>query len=102
MLKKTLYIFLLVCCQSLLADGQAVYSGQITDVGSRLTVSGVEMQLANSVVYTQSDFDGNFLIKNEAVDSVVSPKNKYQFFNQELFEGFHVNNSHTKKHELNV
>jgi len=81
MLYKGLQIIGFVFCLSFWANAQAVYSGQITDVGSRLSLSDVSVELANSVKQTVSDFGGNFLLKNEAIDSLETPKNKYQFFN---------------------
>ncbi len=77
-------------CLPFLTNGQAIYSGQITDVGTRSSVPDVDIKLANTVNSTVSDYDGNFLLQNSAVNSVPIPKNKYHFFNHAvLWESDH-------------
>ncbi|MFT7452093.1 MAG: hypothetical protein ACI9VN_002823 [Patescibacteria group bacterium] len=67
-----------------LSHGQAIYDGHIQDAGTRNELSEVNIQLLGSDIETQSNFYGDFLLKNTKTDALQFLSNSYRFFNNAM------------------
>lgn len=63
---------------------QAIYNGHIQDVVTGVAIAGVDVSLLSSDVSVNSNYHGNFLIKNTELDSIRPLLNTYRFYNNAM------------------
>ena len=77
---KSLLIFLF----PLAISGQAIYDGNVRDVVSQAPIADVQVDLMHSPLNATTNFFGDFLLKNEATDSLSKAPQSFRFYNNSI------------------
>ncbi len=83
-MRTQVLIVMVILWSSLFIKGQAIYTGHIQDVASRKSLSDVSVHLLNSSIESNSNYFGDFLIKNSETDSIHYNQNSYRFYNNSV------------------
>lgn len=75
-------VFLLLTVYS--SQAQAIYNGHVQDVATQEPIRGVSVELLHSDREVESNYFGDFLIKNTALDSIIPAPSSFRFQNNVL------------------
>ncbi len=83
-MQNLLFTSLLLLLLPVFLPGQAIYNGHVRDVSTRIALSDVQVELLHSDQQVQSNYFGDFILRNTEKDSIPQAINTYHFFNNSM------------------
>ncbi len=80
-ISKFIFVFLIL---PFITQGQAIYNGNVRDVASGQFISDADVELLYSDIKERSNIFGDFVLKNQQIDTIAAPVNSYKFYNNAL------------------